>query len=823
MNQQSSFRRVTIFFGLFATLAAGLIGLGQNSWNLPLLVGICSLVSIIYTDTLGWFFLHRVLVYIAMILGACVAIYGFLSDASANRLLSVGNLLVYVQLPLMFQKKSKRVFEQWGVFLLLELVVSALVNDNVLYGVLMLPALAVGCAALMGLAQFASFLRHNESVSESTSLWARWLHWLGKEQSVTRRSSGVTLSANPTSTASTALAHVSPLRWKSGILPTAMATLFFSACYFFVLPRLHSGAFEGEGFGWGGGKIGFNEQISLQFIGKVLQNDSPAFRLSMTNAIDGSNYRPNQPPYIRSTVVHRYIDGPNQGIWQPGDNRGGFGSLASFADLPNASEIDTDITSRQDKVIVQIVEKSPFGEVVSAIPPLARSDKSPFRLVRRDWRMVDPREAATNERPPKRTYSFLSYAFYSGQDTPVLVDLADSLEDKQPGTFSQYEGELLRFPSNLEVAIPEMNRMLAISSVPLKTKIDKALFLEEYLSNGGEFSYSLSLTGPVDKSLDPIADFIINKKSGHCQFFASSLALMLRSLAIPTRLVIGFRPSEYNEYGSYFPVLQNHAHVWVEAYFTLDEIKSSGIQSSVTIPRFATKGVWLRLDPTPAVDGSNAGGSFGNSRAVSSLRSSRTQTLDAMQDFWNEMVMNMDKSKQGTIFSLFAESSSGPYANIWMQLQSAFMQMQSSRFIGGLLSPDRWFSWRIALLIAFLGALAVGLWRGLAWILPGSRAKLLAKRKNLRSARSRVDYYERAAKLLQKLGYKRKPFETPREFLRASAKQLQLIGITLDERDLSDPFYSRRFGVNPTESAEQVARIREAISRLELAVRQRRR
>ena len=184
MNQQLSSTRVTIHFAMFATIAAGMIGLGQASWNLPLLVFFCSVVAIGYTDQLRWILFPKWLVFIAMVFGAGVAIFGFLSDASANQILAVGNLLVYVQLPLMFQKKSIRVYEQWGVFLLLELVVAALVNDNVLYGVLMLPVLAIGCASMMALAQYASQLRHNESISESTSAWARMLHWLGDRKSV---------------------------------------------------------------------------------------------------------------------------------------------------------------------------------------------------------------------------------------------------------------------------------------------------------------------------------------------------------------------------------------------------------------------------------------------------------------------------------------------------------------------------------------------------------------------------------------------------------------------------------------------------------------
>lgn len=812
MNQQISFRRLTTFFGLFATIAAGLIGLGQGSWNLPLLVGVCSFLSIIYTDILGWFFLHRVLVYIAMIAGACVAIYGFLSNVDENRLLSVGNLLVYVQLPLMFQKKSKQVFEQWGVFLLLELVVAALVNDNVLYAFLLLPALAIGCAALMGLAQFSSILRHNESISESTGLWARLLHWLGKEQSITNRSSGLTLATVVNPGSQVAGANATRLRWRNGILPTTLATLFFSVSYFYVLPRLHSDTFDGDRYGWAGNKIGFNEQISLQYMGQLLQNDAPAFRLAFRNASDGRAYRPNQPPYVRATTVYRYVDGPLHGFWEPADFPMGYPNMGAFTDIPSPLDLKSEIVSTRDKVIVQITEKESFGEVVSAIPPLANEGKSPFRVVRDDWRIVDPRETATMQTAQKRSYSFLTYAFRAGQDSPLLIEFSDSLDRKLSETGSQYLGEATRFPRSLDVTIPEMDRMFSLAGRPLNTKIEKALYLERFLANSGEFKYSLSLTGPVDRSLDPIADFLINKKSGHCQFFASALALLLRANGTPTRLVVGFRPSEYNDYGSYFQVLQNHAHVWVEAYFTLQEIEQSGYieRNNAAFPKWATKGIWLRLDPTPAVDGSNAGTGF---------RVSNMQTFDAVQDFWTEMVMNMDKSKQGSMFSLFAESSSGPYATFWQQIQSFFAQLQSSRFIAGFLSPDRWFSARIAIAVFLIGVLSIAGWRGLSWAFGGGRFDATRRKRQLLYAKSRVDFYERAAKLLQKLGFQRQPHQTPREFLNASASQLRLAGIAIDDRDLSDPFYSRRFGTSQSESPEQNARIREAIAQLEAAVR----
>jgi protein-glutamine gamma-glutamyltransferase len=812
MNPNQNFRRLTICFAVFSVIAAGLIGLGQESWNLPLLVAFVSVTAILLTDILGWFYLHKHLVYVGMIGGAILAIWGFLSDTNANRLLSVGNLLVYVQLPLMFQKKSKRVYEQWGVFLLLELVVAALVNDTVLFGVLMLPVLVLGSAALMALAIFASHLRHSESVSESTSLWARLLHWMGKEQLSTRRSSGVALSAARDIASEPSEEHYGPARWRIGIMPMAIATLLFSVAYFYMLPRLHSGVFERDGFAWGGAKIGFSSQVSLQFIGEVLQNDSPAFRMSMVNAKTGEPYRPNQPPYIRATVTERYVEGAGRGFWQPFD-RGAFrGGQYGVQELPSPQELDTDIPSKRDPVSITVIEKATFGEVVCSLPPFAQIEKSPFRIGRRDWRMVDPRPTAQSESPTKRRYTFQSYGFLYGQDSPVLADLSDTFEDKQSGTMSvDYRTELLRVPTEIRALEPELQRILAKSADPLRSKLSQALYLEDYFANGAEYEYSLSLTGPKDRGIDPIADFILNKKRGHCQYFASSLALVLRSIQIPTRLVIGFRPSEYNDIGGYFPVLQNHAHVWVEAYFTIDEINQSEklVRDSVEIPTWATKGVWLRLDPTPPVDGSNAGGSF---------RVSRMQTLDAIEDLWSEMVMNMDKSKQGSLFSLFAESSGGSYARIWLQIQNILSRMQSSRFIGGLLSPEKWFSWRVAVGIFFLGGILILLNRFSPWLFPRWLPNVFRRKSNSRSAASRVDFYEKAVKLLQKLGLRRQSSQTQREYLASAREQLQSIGIEVNDRDLSDAFYEKRFGGIETITDEQQVRIANALLQIEAAL-----
>ena len=52
----------------------------------------------------------------------------------------------------------------------------------------------------------------------------------------------------------------------------------------------------------------------------------------------------------------------------------------------------------------------------------------------------------------------------------------------------------------------------------------RARALEAYLRESGQFGYTLQMN-VVDPSLDPVEDFLVNRKEGHCEYFASALAL----------------------------------------------------------------------------------------------------------------------------------------------------------------------------------------------------------------------------------------------------------------------------------------------------------
>jgi transglutaminase-like putative cysteine protease len=104
---------------------------------------------------------------------------------------------------------------------------------------------------------------------------------------------------------------------------------------------------------------------------------------------------------------------------------------------------------------------------------------------------------------------------------------------------------------------------------------EKARRLELYLMEN--YAYTLNFAG---RSADnPIEDFLFRYKSGQCEYFASSMVLMLRSQGIPARLVTGFLGGDYNPFEGYYIVRGNNAHAWVESY-----LGSEG---------------WRIFDPTP--------------------------------------------------------------------------------------------------------------------------------------------------------------------------------------------------------------------------------
>jgi transglutaminase-like putative cysteine protease len=89
------------------------------------------------------------------------------------------------------------------------------------------------------------------------------------------------------------------------------------------------------------------------------------------------------------------------------------------------------------------------------------------------------------------------------------------------------------------------------------------------------YRYSVAIERPFDQ--DPLLDFLLAQPAGHCEYFASAMALLARAVGVPTRVVTGYRVVEQSPFG-YWVVRQRHAHAWVESW---------------------VDGEWVSVDPTP--------------------------------------------------------------------------------------------------------------------------------------------------------------------------------------------------------------------------------
>ncbi len=148
---------------------------------------------------------------------------------------------------------------------------------------------------------------------------------------------------------------------------------------------------------------------------------------------------------------------------------------------------------------------------------------------------------------------------------------------------------------------------------------DKLALLESHFRNGG-YRYSMRGLPTGERALE---QFLFEGKQGHCEFFASAFAVLLRSAGVPCRLVGGYTGGEYNQLGGYYLISEDMAHVWVEAF-----LEGSG---------------WLRIDPSSFATNAGEVWKTGKSR---SLILKLQQTLDYLNYEWNRSVVVYDFEQQ---------------------------------------------------------------------------------------------------------------------------------------------------------------------------------
>ncbi len=366
--------------------------------------------------------------------------------------------------------------------------------------------------------------------------------------------------------------------------------------------------------------------------------------------------------------------------------------------------------SQPDRQLSYTVLLEPISNEALFLAPSALSVTGRFRMLE-----MDSTESVLRR---DLSYSTMRYDAVSDTRTPGPEQLRSAPQD-YPREIADRYLQLPRMDPRVRQLAEDITR-----STP--TAYDKAAALETYLRTRYGYTLEMASSGP-----DPVADFLFNVRRGHCEYFASAMAIMLRSLGIPARLVNGFLPGEYNDISQQYVVRGRDAHTWVEVYFPGYE--------------------WVTFDPTPAAG------------TVSSASLGRLSLwLDAMHVFWTDWVVSYDFSRQ----FLLARQMDRSARRASVETQSYFRSRYRSLRLRIQALHQRLREHRAALpaliMAVFAGMLVLMFWQRLVlgWQQAVSRSRVRSGRAGRRDA---TVAYERLLDFLARRGFERTPAMTPRE------------------------------------------------------------
>jgi protein-glutamine gamma-glutamyltransferase len=503
--------------------------------------------------------------------------------------------------------------------------------------------------------------------------------------------------------------------------------------FFLIAPRTAASALRRSGNGVSG-FIGFSDNVTLGQIGRLKGNDEVFMHVRIDNlgamAPSGLRWRGvaldefTGKAWKKSRAAERF---------EKKESESGFFKLGTTEDLQRL----TTQTFIMEPVDTSVLFGAPRVVAVQGKLPFVRIDS----------------EGALQTRPHDQER--VIYKVFSDTAEPdANVLRSDRLQ------YTVESARYLELPSNIDPRIGTLSHDV-IQKGGARNWYDSARGVESYLRRNYGYTLEMKAGGP-----DPLADFLFNVKEGHCEYFATAMAVMLRTQGIATRVVNGFLPGEYNEAAGAFTVRQSDAHSWVEVYF----------------PQTNS---WVTFDPTPP-----AGRTSHERTGIAGALSKYSEALELM---WFQYVVGYDKQQQRSLV---------------VTVRKQLMDLQR----GSIAKMDQlraaWPS-VIASVISALGTLA-GLF---ALVFLTRRVRRFGWRHGLKvwqtgaeAETTRVDFYERLLKALQKQGIKRELYQTPLEF--ASA-----VGVG-EAAAITNAYNRVRFGEEKLTESER-SRIESLLSRLE--------
>jgi hypothetical protein len=505
--------------------------------------------------------------------------------------------------------------------------------------------------------------------------------------------------------------------------------LLGAAAIFFVLPRVSAGYLSSYAM-HNDLATGFTDRVELGQIGQIQQSSAVAMHIQIDgdttgafnlkwrgvtlNVFDGRAWSNSHEPHLAPRLPDgRFALWPAQsGVPLPkrisGPQENQFHENLSLENRIQRTE-----TPEKAHLIHYRVLMEPIGTNVFFLAPTPNYLQGHYRLISMD------RGGAVLNLDPEHPVS--SYEAWSDIARPAAAELRTA-----SGNYPlDMQFEYLQLPQ-LDPRIPQLAGSITAGA---KNNYDKAAALEKYLLTHFTYTLQLSRTPPND----PLAEFLFTRKQGHCEYFAASMAVMLRTVGIPSRVVNGFRVNEFNDVTSQYVVRDSDAHSWVEAYF----------------PGYG----WVSFDPTP-----------GGPDQPHTTWARIMLYVDAMQTFWRERVIEYDASQQVALGAQAITSGRSSFFRLrrWMRQQYAALLAGARHAQGGMADSGKRWTLTAAAVLAFVLFIvlltnAPSLWHAIL-------RQRLAAHPEKAPGRAAELWYERMLRNLERQGWRKLPSQTPGEF-----------------------------------------------------------
>jgi transglutaminase-like putative cysteine protease len=495
-------------------------------------------------------------------------------------------------------------------------------------------------------------------------------------------------------------------------LSVALGAMIIGGALFFFFPRFSAG-YLGRTSLQPTLMSGFSDDVELGQIGEIKKNSTVVMRVRTGKPVGYPTLR-WRGIALSSFDGKRWSSPEHDSVTIPA----GMNGWINLTERP-AEPADPTATILRYTILLQPVATDTMFAPANAISirgNLSGEGSSTELGARRSYIIRDSTGSLFN---PFHNFSTLRYEGFSllpARNVPRLRAASTEYSEEIRNIY-------LQLPK-LDPRIPELAKQITTRA---QTPFDKTIALENYLRS--HYAYSLNLTGkPGD---DPLAHFLFETRSGHCEYFASAMAIMLRTLDIPTREVNGFLPGEYNDLGEDYIVRASDAHSWVEVYFP-----GTG---------------WMTFDPTPP-GAEDAGGFF----------SRFGQYMDWFELSWNEWVINYDFIHQILLAQTMQRTTRS-----WTEIARSWFTHQQAKGRRWMWSRNDWLRLLIpCVIVLFLMALRFDLIVAFVrrlWLSWQLRSPELARSNPQLASR----LYGELLYLLARRGFARLPTQTPFEFAAA--------------------------------------------------------